>query len=120
MRERRTSLPRLSRYQFGTALFLIFSLVFLIVRPGIATSSASDRTTGHVKQDGEKIFRGLLFGEEGPIADKFPQIWKRREVAEQLKHPEKSKAWNAFKEKVIVSIRKKDPTFFKRFGDEIQ
>ena len=110
---------RLNRFQWATALFLVASLVFMVVRPGISTSNAAQPIKKQ-KREGEQIFRGLLFGEEGEVSAMFPQIWKRQEVVAQMKSPEKAKAWNAFKEKVIVSIRKKDPDFFKRFEDGIQ
>lgn len=50
----------------------------------------------------------------------FPEIRQRPDVVEQMNTPAKAKAWNALKEKTIVRIRKKDPTFFQRFGDAMQ
>jgi SdpC family antimicrobial peptide len=102
---------------------LVASLVFLAAGPAsssTAADSSQSRKNKKEKRDGEKIFRGLLFGEEGEVSQMFPDIWQRPDVVEQMNTPAKAKAWNALKEKTIARIRKKDPTFFARFGDEIQ
>lgn len=100
------------------ALFLAVSLVCVAVSPFFATQAAP--TAKNEKRDGEKIFRGLLFGEEGEISRMFPELWQRPDVIEQMNTPAKARAWNSLKEKTVVRIKKKDPTFFKRFGDAMQ
>src|SRR5919201_2636119 len=120
MTQGRFHVARLGKVQC-LALFLVASLVFLAAGPASSSTSAgSSAPPKKEKHDGEQIFRGLLFGEEGPISRMFPDIWQRPDVVEQMNTPAKAKAWNALKEKTIARIRKKDPTFFARFGDEIQ
>lgn len=119
MKERKLPFVRPGRVQC-LALFLVVSLVCVAVRPASSTEAAPSAPAKKEKHDGEKIFRGLLFGEEGPISRKFPEIWQRPDVIEQMNTPAKARAWNSLKEKTVVRIKKKDPTFFKRFGDAMQ
>ncbi len=67
-----------------------------------------------------KRFFGLVFGEEGPIAEMFPQIWKNPQVLEQMKSEKRMKAWNDFKEVVVSELKNRDRTFFDRFGEAMQ
>jgi SdpC family antimicrobial peptide len=106
------------RFHCAIALVVVASLIIFLVRPGLSAAT-SDKAQGHQKHRGEEVFRGLLFG-EGDIAEKFPQIWKHPQVVEQMKKPGRQEQWNIFKEKVIAGIKKKDKTFFDRFGEEIQ
>jgi SdpC family antimicrobial peptide len=120
MKECKLPIVRLGRLQF-LALFLVASLALVAARPAISSTAAPAAPPAKKqKHDGEKIFRGLLFGEEGPISKMFPEIWQRPDVVEQMNTPAKARAWNALKEKTIARIRKKDPGFFQRFGDAMQ
>jgi SdpC family antimicrobial peptide len=118
MKKAESYLMKLRRFHYAIALMLVASLIIFLVRPGLSASSSN---TGQRNQRhaGEEIFRGLLFG-EGEIAEKFPQIWKHPQVVEQMKKPGRLEQWNIFKERVIAGIKKKDHTFFDRFGEEIQ
>jgi SdpC family antimicrobial peptide len=109
----------LRRYRRITALLVIVSVIAFVARPSLLASSAAEQGKRQ-KYSGEKIFRGLLFGEQGPIAEMFPQIWKNPQVVEQMKSEKRMQHWNEFKERVVRELKNRDQTFFDRFGEAMQ
>jgi|GEM_PF-2429975 len=108
-----------NRYRYVTALLVIVSMAVFILRPDLLASSKTDPTHKR-KYNGEKILRGLLFGEDGPVSEMFPQIWKDPQVLEQKKSGKRLKAWNDFKERIIGELKARDHTFLDRFGVAMQ
>jgi SdpC family antimicrobial peptide len=66
---------------------------------------------------GEEVFRGLVF-HEGPVAAQLPEVW--RQVPPRQLTPEQQEARARRKDAVVADIRQADPTFFDRFGADIQ
>jgi SdpC family antimicrobial peptide len=72
--------------------------------------------------DGETVFRGVLLG-DGPVAKMFPEIWSSPQLAPYLERAEQqtsAKELAAAKQKIVDLVRTQDPTFFNRFGTEMQ
>ena len=85
-------------------------------------SSAQTPTTSPRPYDGETIFRGLILG-DGPVAKLFPEIWQDPQVLAYQQRAEQQNSVEqiaAGKQKLIDLLRAQDPTFFSRFGTEIQ
>ena len=97
-------------------------LALLMISATAGISSAQTATTSQRTYDGETIFRGLVLG-DGPVAKLFPEIWQDPQVlayrqrADQQSTPEQR---SAARQKLIDLLRVQDPTFFSRFGTEIQ
>lgn len=66
---------------------------------------------------GEEVFRGIVFG-EGYVAEQLPELWDNVVLPELTS--EEHVAQKIAKAQLVADIREADPTFFDRFGKEIQ
>lgn len=66
---------------------------------------------------GEEAFRGLFFA-EGVVAAKLPPAWGPLELSKLS--PEEQAQHSQRRSQLVASIQKADPTFFERFGADIQ
>jgi SdpC family antimicrobial peptide len=97
--------------------FLVCVLAVVLVyysTPGILEVSSYQ---ARVAYDGETIFQGLFFG-KGPVAQLFPEIWEDPVIKRALE--QNAEEMNRLIERVITRIHNEDPTFFQRFGREVQ
>ena len=72
-----------------------------------------------VPQDGETLFRGLVFG-EGAVAKEFPEIWGGKKIDDPSWTADQREAVLQAKTALIADMRTADPTFFDRYGAAIQ
>lgn len=114
--EQHMSQPRFSRSKVLGALAAA-TLMLGVGACGAEEEPASTQgaVTGAVS--GEEVFKGLFFG-EGPVAARLPKGWGPRAVStlppeEQAEHAQR-------RTQVIASLHEADPTFFERFGADIQ
>jgi SdpC family antimicrobial peptide len=80
--------------------------------PRITASSQPSfvpRGPSHHSYDGRTLFRGLFFG-SGPVADLFPEVYGRATLKQQVSM--KQNDW-------LDKIDSADPTFFRRFEENI-
>ncbi len=79
---------------------------------------ASEKASGY---DGETIFRGLYFG-QGPVAQKFPEIWKQERYLERkrLLTEKDEKQISEIQNKIVARLREEDKDFFDHFGKTLQ
>jgi len=83
---------------------------------------ALGQTQTSARYDGETIFRGVLL-DDGPVAKLFPEFWEKASIAryQKLAAERGSQEQAAIaKQKIIDFLRAQDPTFFSRFGIEMQ
>lgn len=69
--------------------------------------------------DGEVLYRGMMFG-VGPAAQLFPELWTHPKVIAALKNATSDISREDAADRTIFVIKSKDPTFFARFGADIQ
>jgi SdpC family antimicrobial peptide len=88
-----------------------------------ATGNAWTQTSAAAaRYDGETIFRGVLLG-DGPVAKLFPEFWGRAQLASYQKLAAERGSQEQLataKQQIIDMLRTQDPTFFNRFGSEMQ
>lgn len=100
----------------GTSLFLS------VVMSATTAFSATPAQTPPSRYDGETIFRGVLL-DDGPVAKLFPEFWSKASLATYEKMAAERGSQEraaAAKQKIITFLRAQDPTFFDRFGVEMQ
>lgn len=99
-------------------LFTI-SLALLMILTATANASPQEAAS---RYDGETVFRGVLLN-DGPVAKLFPEFWESAQLATYRKlAAERGSEQQAAlaRQKVIDMLRAQDPTFFNRFGIEMQ
>ena len=88
-----------------------------------ATSGVSlGETAAALPYSGQTVFRGVFLG-DGPVAKLFPEIWESTGIAAYMQRAAQEKSPEAIaagKQQIIDILQKQDPTFFARFGAEMQ
>jgi SdpC family antimicrobial peptide len=103
--------------QRGLALLLALLLVYTTSGIPLAQSQ-----TTRLPYSGETVFRGILLGDD-PVAKLFPEIWESPNIAAHVQRAQEEKSTEeiaAEKQKIVDLLRAQDPTFFDRFGIEMQ
>ncbi len=114
----------LRRWEPALAVFVTVLMTFTVIASSTTQSSATttQKTTSATPYDGETVFRGVLLN-DGAVAKLFPEFWESPQVATSLELAAKrgSQADAAIaKQKIVDILRTQDPTFFSRFGVEMQ
>ncbi|WP_246356685.1 sporulation delaying protein family toxin [Pyxidicoccus fallax] len=110
-----------SKWAGRSAVSLMLSGLMLVGGPGCGGGMGPDdsRQAARVAYDGETVFRGVLFG-LGPVGSALPEIWEEPHAASVLRNPDRSAAAAALADKIVARIQQQDPSFFGRFGADIQ
>jgi SdpC family antimicrobial peptide len=92
--------------------FLASVVAFTLLMAVFSHSSLAENS---VKKGytGEEIYRGVFLG-EGEVGNLFPEIW------DNYKSQFSGKEWSELKEAMVLALKESDPTFFDRFGEEMQ
>lgn len=102
-------------------LVLLLSSALLLASCSTTQTVPELENLGRSRHSGIEIFKGLFFG-EGKVATLFPEVWKNPEVQANraaLSKVERKKI-EAAKRDLITFINKRAPSFFDRFGTELQ
>jgi SdpC family antimicrobial peptide len=116
MEENQMNKSRQCFFDRGLAALLASLMLYM----GCAVPATAQQP--NLRYDGETIFRGV-FLDDGPVTKLFPEIWENptvvgyRDQAVQAGSEEQAAAGQ---QALIAALRAQDPTFFDRFGKEMQ
>jgi SdpC family antimicrobial peptide len=111
-----------SFFDRGLAVLLASLILYLGCAVPATAKSPTIEPQPSLQYDGKTIFLGV-FLDDGPVAKLFPEIWENPTVVgyrdEALKAGSEEQA-TAARQALIAALQAQDPTFFDRFGKEMQ
>jgi SdpC family antimicrobial peptide len=111
-----------SFFDRGLAVLLASLILYLGCAVPATAKPQTTEPQPNLQYDGETIFRGV-FLDDGPVAKLFPEIWENPTIVgyrdQALKAGSEDQA-AATRQALIAALQAEDPTFFDRFGKEMQ
>jgi SdpC family antimicrobial peptide len=111
-----------TRSFFERGLAVLLASLMLYTGSAVPVTAQPLATTQPANYDGETVFRGVLL-DDGPVAKLFPEIWENPTVVgyrDQAMQAGSEEQAAAGRQEVIAALRAQDPSFFDRFGKEMQ
>jgi SdpC family antimicrobial peptide len=111
-----------TRSFFDRGLAVLLASLMLYTGLAVPATAQSPTTTQPARYDGETVFQGV-FLDDGPVAKLFPEIWENPTVVgyrDQVMQANTVEQVAAGQQALITDLRTQDPTFFDRFGKEMQ